>query len=313
MSKRSPDFEATTHAPSGWVGPGLLLAGGVGIGLAPIGLRLGLDDLGPFAIAFWRFAFAAPLLFVILCVVKRRLPRPPNGFIVLAGVCHALNMAVWHWGLTLTTVANATFISNMGYVAVGLTAWIFLSLRPGRVWAMAASVAVLGALILSQGGEGGGKADLRGDFLALCSGVFVSFYIVAASVARRTLEALDAVFWLTVVEVGVGALVVLAAGEPFLPDRVEGFAAPLFLAVVSHVAGQGLILAGLGRTAPAIAGVMLLVQPVVAAAISWRLFDEPLTGLQISGAVLILIGVFLAQRGPSDKKASQLALRSGVD
>ena len=35
-------------------GPLMVLAGGICIGFAPIGLRLGLDDLGPQAIAFWR-------------------------------------------------------------------------------------------------------------------------------------------------------------------------------------------------------------------------------------------------------------------
>ncbi|MEL6664303.1 MAG: EamA family transporter, partial [Pseudomonadota bacterium] len=51
-----------------------------------------------------------------------------------------------------------------------------------------------------------------------------------------------------------------------------------------------------GRTPAAIAGVLVLVQPVTAAAISWQLFDEPLNGLQGFGGLLILTGVYLAQR-----------------
>ena len=72
---------------------------------------------------------------------------------------------------------------------------------------------------------------------------------------------------------------------------------PLFLAIVVHVGGQGLIILGLGHTPTAIAGVLILVQPVVAAAISWQLFEEPLTPLQAGGGFLILLGILISQRG----------------
>ena len=108
--------------PRAWVGPLLLLAGGVFIGLAPIGLRLGLDDLGPQAIAFWRYIFAIPLLLVLLVAIEQRMPAKINGYVVLAGIFFALDIALWHWGLTLTTVANATFIVNLGNVCVGFMA-----------------------------------------------------------------------------------------------------------------------------------------------------------------------------------------------
>ena len=53
----------------------MVLMGGICIGFAPIGLRLGLDDLGPQAIAFWRYTFAMPVLFLLVLLVERRLPR----------------------------------------------------------------------------------------------------------------------------------------------------------------------------------------------------------------------------------------------
>jgi hypothetical protein len=67
---------------------------------------------------------------------------------------------------------------------------------------------------------------------------------------------------------------VLATGETFLPQSLAGFQVPIFLALVSQIAGQALIVTGLGRTSAAVAGLLVLVQPVVAAAVSWRLFGE---------------------------------------
>lgn len=284
--------------PRAWVGPLLLLAGGVFIGLAPIGLRLGLDHLGPQAIAFWRYIFAIPLLFILLVAIERRMPARINGYVVLAGTFFALDIALWHWGLTLTTVANATFIVNLGNVCVGFIAWLFLKEKPKPIWFAAVLVAVIGAAALSLGGEPGGKSDIRGDVLAIGAAIMVSGYMLCSKLARNRLGAMDVIFWLTVVEAVVAGFMVIISGESFMPPTLAGFAAPAFLALAAQIGGQGLIIAGLGRTPAAIAGIIVLIQPVVAAAISWQLFDESLTAIQGGGAALILFGIWMSQRRP---------------
>ncbi|MHA7857319.1 MAG: DMT family transporter [Henriciella sp.] len=287
---------SATTAPA-WFGPLMVLMGGICIGLAPIGLRLGLDDLGPQAIAFWRYLFALPVLFLLVLLIERRRPAKPNRFVIIAGVCFALDIGLWHWSLTFTTVANATFLVNLGNICVGLTAWIFLKERPTWIWGLAVLVACAGAAALSLGGGAEGKADIRGDLLALGAAVLVSCYMVASKIARRTLGGIETIFWLTFVEVCVAAMLVLGFQERFLPAELSGLLVPLFLAIFVQVGGQGLIITGLGHTPAAIAGVLVLVQPVVAAAISWQLFDEPLAPLQAGGGFLILIGILIAQRG----------------
>lgn len=279
-----------------WLGPLMVLGGGIALGFAPIGLRLGLGDLGPQAIAFWRYLFAIPMLFVLVLAVSRRLPAKPNRAVILAALFFTLDMALWHWSLTMTSVSNATFIVNLGNVLLGLTAWAFLKERPGFKWAAAALLAIAGAAALSLGGQNLTGGALRGDLLALAAAVFVSFYMMFSKLARRTLGGIEAMFWLSVFETAFAFLVLLASGEPILPASLAGFAMPLALAVIVQVAGQGLIISGLGSTDTAVAGILVLAQPVVAAAISWSLFNEPLTTLQGAGAGLILVAVWLAQR-----------------
>ena len=290
-----------------WLGPALVLCGGICIGFAPIGLRLGLGELGPQAIAFWRYVFALPILLVILVGIERRAPARPVAPIILAGVCFALDIGLWHWSLERTTVANATFIVNLGNVCVGVLAWLILKERPTPIWVAAVAIAITGAGFLSLGGPAGGKSDLGGDLLALGAAVMVAFYMLYSKVSRVSLGAMDVIFWLTATEAVVALGLTLVSGEALLPERPEGFLAPLFLAIIVQVGGQGLIIAGLGRTPAAIAGVLILVQPVTAAAISWRLFDEPLNGLQAGGAALILAGVFLAQRGAARRPVKSMS------
>ncbi|MEM9180206.1 MAG: DMT family transporter [Pseudomonadota bacterium] len=290
------ELTAQRHMPV-WFGPLMVFMGGACIGLAPIGLRLGLDDLGPQAIAFWRFTFAAPVLFLMVLVMRKGLPSRPNKFVIIAGTCFACQIALWHWSLTMTTVANSTFIVNIGNICVGLTAWIFLRERPTQMWFLAVLIAIIGAAALSLGGGAEGKADLRGDLLAFAAAILVSCYVVASKVARRSLSGIEAIFWLTAVEALVAGFLVMAFREDFLPANLNGMLAPLFLALIVQIGGQGLIITGLGHTPAAIAGVLIVVQPVVAAAISWQLFNEPLLPIQAGGGLLILLGIFISQRG----------------
>ena len=292
-----PGPSAAQSLPA-WVGPLAVLGGGICIGFAPIGLRLGLNvgELGPQSIAFWRYLLALPILFSICLALEKRLPTRPSPMVILAGICFALDIGLWHWALERTTVANATFIVNLGNIGVGFAAWLFLKERPSLNWLAAVLIAVTGAAMLSLLGPAGGKADIRGDLLALGAAMLVAGYMLFSKLARGQLSAIDAIFWLTATEVCVAALLTLSSGEMLLPSRAIDLAAPLFLALVVQVGGQGLIIFGLGRTPAAIAGVLVLVQPVTAAAISWQLFDEPLNTYQGFGALLILAGVLLAQR-----------------
>ncbi len=301
MSESTGPASALAPPVRAWLGPALVMCGAIGIGFAPIGLRLGLAELGPQAIAFWRYVLALPILLLLLIVIERRLPARPVAPIIIAGACFALDIGLWHWALERTTVANATFIVNLGNVCVGLLAWLILKERPTAIWIGAVAIAVLGAGFLSQGGGADGKASLSGDLLALGAAFMVAFYLLYSKVARVSLGAMDVIFWLTATEAVVALALTLVAGEALLPARAEGFLAPLFLAIIVQIGGQGLIIAGLGRTPAAIAGVLMLIQPVTAAAISWRMFEEPLNTIQVLGAGLILTGVFLAQRGAAQR------------
>lgn len=299
MSEPLQPAPVAAHPLSAWIGPLSVLAGGVCIGFAPIGLRLGLSysELGPQAIALWRYTLAAPVLFAICVILEKRPPSRPTPMIVLAGVCFALDIGLWHWALERTTVANATFIVNLGNIGVGLAAWLFLKERPTVNWLVAVVIAVTGAGFLSLAGTPGGKTDLSGDLLALCAALMVAGYMLFSKLARGKLSAIDAIFWLTVTEVCTAVMLTLTSGERLLPTSLTDLAAPAFLALVVQIGGQGLIIFGLGRTPAAIAGVLVLIQPVTAAAISWQLFDEPLNTFQGFGALLILAGVMIAQRG----------------
>jgi drug/metabolite transporter (DMT)-like permease len=80
------------------------------------------------------------------------------------------------------------------------------------------------------------------------------------------------------------------------PVTLAGWGVLAALALVTQVGGQTLIAYGLGHLPAHVSALGLMFQPVVAAAAAWVLFGERLSGLQFTGAAIILVGVWLAKR-----------------
>lgn len=270
----------------------VLFAGACVIGLAPILVRL--SEAGPASAAFWRLLFAMPIL-AVMARANGGIGRPSR-WSLAAGVTFALDLGFWHYGIAFTSVGKATVLTNLTPVVVTAVAWIFLRQRPARLFLAAVSLAVAGAAIMAmaKGAGAPGRNPPLGDTLSLITAGWYALYFLAISAGRRSEPASRLMFWSS----AIGAPLLFAAAallhEPLWPAGAGGWAACLALGVM-HVAGQGSIAWALGRLPPSTAAVTVLVQPVVAALLGWRLFGEVFGGWQLVGAAVALSGVVLAQ------------------
>jgi drug/metabolite transporter (DMT)-like permease len=271
------------------------------IGFAPIGMRL--SEVGPQATAFWRFAFALPILAVLAFSLPRE--KAPHGLgarqfwlLIIAGLFFGLELGLWHIALGLTSVVNATLASNMTPLIVAAAGFILFKERVTRMFVIGAAVAIAGAGMLSAARAGsGGSASLIGDLFGLASAFGYAVYLILVGRARRTVDVRTVMLVTTAAAAVYAFAAAHALGETFWPQTWIGWLIVAALGVVTQVGGQGLIAAGLGRLPLAIGAVVLWVQPVTAAALSWVLFGEALGPMALFGAALVLGGVWIAQRG----------------
>lgn len=270
-----------------------MVAGAIAVGYAPIGLRL--SEFDPQATAFWRFILAIPILAVLALRFEGGI-RKPTAFSLLTGLFFGLDIALWHAALVRTSVANATFIVNLGAIAVGLLAWLLLKERPSKLWPLAAIVAVIGAWLLSSGASAGGVGATQGDLIACIAACALAFYFLFGKLARRKDPPINVIFWATTASATVALISSLIMGERIVPASTHELLMPLSLAVIAHGAGQTLIMAGLGRTSAGLAGLLILFQPITSAIAAAGMFGENLGAIQLLGAALILVGVWLAGR-----------------
>ena len=279
-----------------------LLLGAVGIGFGPIFVRV--SELAPTATAFHRAFLAVPVLWLWCVLERRRRPevlRPADkgdiAKLILAGLCFAGDLAAFHWSIVTTTVANAILLLHFMTIFVTLGAWMLFRERPRPVFLAGLATAIAGAGILMGESFSLSVKQLGGDALGLLAALFYAGYILIVGRLRARFSTATIMLWTTASMALALISIVWISGENIIPKTGNGFAILLGLALISHAAGQGLIAYGLAHLPAAFGSVVLLFGPAVSAVLAWILLAEPLSLLQILGAVVVLAGIELARRG----------------
>lgn len=278
----------------------VLVLGAALIGLVPIGVRLALTGdgatLGPLSVAFWRFALAAPLLWWWSARARGDGAPPRRGLLAGCGLLFACDIGCYFVAIQRTSVANATLLSNFAPLFVAAGAALMGRASGGLAALGGALIAIAGgALLVVDQVRFGAPASLVGDAFGLLSAAFYGGYQLAIASLRRDQPAVRIMAAVATVGALVLAPVALVAGEALLPARGRDWAVLVMLAVVTQIGGQGLITWALAHLAPVFSSVVLLVQPVVAAALAWWLFGEAFGALQGLGAALVLAGILVAR------------------
>jgi drug/metabolite transporter (DMT)-like permease len=278
------------------------MAGAALIAFAPILVRL--SELGPQATTFWRFALALPILAVAAGIRLRMGGGPPSmresGLIFVAGALFGMDIALWSAALAFTTIANATLLSNMTPIFAAAAGWLLFKERLNAGVTLGAAVGLAGAVTLALARAHPTAEDAAngwfGDALALFSALWYAGYLLIV----RAMGARVRLAWLMLIaSAGACALAFVATivmGESFWPATWRGWLILLALGVLVQIGGQGLIAYGVARLPIAISTVLLWVQPVAAAALSWVIFNEALGPWAFVGAAMVLGGVWVVQR-----------------
>jgi drug/metabolite transporter (DMT)-like permease len=287
----------------------LAIAGVVGISFSAIFVKEA--DVSPSTAAFFRNAYAVPVLFLVWLSIRSQ-DRRPAAFrlmAVAAGVFLALDLTVWHRSIDLIGAGLATVLANTQVVFVGLIAWVYFRERPTRLALLTVPVVFAGVVLIS----GLGRSDAFGDdpvpgvIFGVLSGIAYSGFLLLFRASNRDLAPVGGPLLDATVGAAIGALI---AGVSSDPDFSFGFQWPehgwlLALAMVAQVAGWLLIASALPRMPALETSVLLLLQPMLTVLWGLLIFTERLSALQWAGVVLVLGGVAaLTLRGSVERPAS---------
>jgi drug/metabolite transporter (DMT)-like permease len=255
-----------------------------------------LIDVGHTAAGFWRVALALPLLGVLWW------PRRTRGagagdlkWLWLAGAFFAADLAVWHQSIRFTSIANSTLLANLApiFVTAG-SVWLFRDRISGRFLG-GLVLALCGSALLVASSFEISMQTVLGDVLGMVTALFYAGYLLTVSHQRRDTSTIELMWWSTLACAVVLLPVTLATGETFWPRSAQGWGVLLGMALISQVAGQGLIAWAMAHLPAAFSSVSLLVQPVAAALLAWVLLAEAFGALQALGGAVVLAGIVICR------------------
>jgi len=279
-----------------------LLAGAVGIAFAPIFVRL--SPVGPSATAFWRMVLSLPPLWLWM-FVKRKGPeqqRPPAYpsdylFLIISGLFFAGDLAIWHWSIKLTSVANATLLVNFAPVFVTLGGWMIFHQRVRVIFLLGMGLALSGMTLIAGDSLKMSLHYFWGDALSFTSALFYAGYLLTIKYLREHFSTSIIMAWSGLITAVALLPITLLSGESLFFHGIQGWAVLVGLALISQVSGQGLITFALAHLPASFSSVALLVQPVTAAFLAWVLLNEAIGVWQAFGGLLVLFGILVAKRG----------------
>jgi inner membrane transporter RhtA len=271
--------------------PGLVL---VGIASVQIGAAFATKlfvHLGPAGTVLVRVLFAAVVLFAIWRPRLRAHTARDLRLAVLFGLSLALMNLTFYEALDRIHLGIAVTLEFVGPLGVALAG---SRTRLDLVWALlaAAGVALLG---------GFGPANLTGILLALTAGGFWAAYILLNARVGRAFSGGDGL-----------AIAMLVATLPLIPPGIidggsnlldPGYlAAGLAVAVLSSAVPYSLELEALRRIRPQLFGVLMSIEPAMAALAGLVVIGQGLSAVEVLAIALVVIassGATFGARGPA--------------
>jgi drug/metabolite transporter (DMT)-like permease len=287
----SPPAAATSGANA--LAIGALLLGATAIATSALFVKV--SETGPVATAFWRVFLALPLL-GLWSALDRRSSRGANfsndrSLLIAAGLFFAGDLAVWHWSIVLTSVANSTLLANLAPIFVALTAWLIFRNRLSGRFLAGLIIAVAGMALLIGGDFQLRGRELIGDALGVVTAMFYAGYQLVVTKLRTRVATSALMAWSGVVTALVLLPIALISGEQMLPVSTTGWVKLAGLALISQVAGQSLIAYAMAHLPATFSSVGLLFQPVMATLFAWLLLGEAVSALQLAGGATVLVGI----------------------
>jgi drug/metabolite transporter (DMT)-like permease len=286
-----------------------VLAGVLGaLVIAFSGILVRLAEVSPSTAAFFRCAYALPVLALLAWLEDRRYGQRPLRERVplwVAGLMFAADLTFWHHSIEAVGAGLATVLGNIQVLLVGLIAWVALGERPDNR-ALAAIPVVFAGVVLISGvvGEGAyGDDPLMGVIFGLLTAITYALFILILrqgnlDVRRPAGPLFDATLGGAVFSALGGIMV----GDIQWAPGLESQAWLVLLALSSQVLGWLLISVSLPRLPALLTSIVLMLQPVSTVFLAALLLSEAPSSVQLAGVAIVIAGVAVATVKPRERE-----------
>ncbi|MCG2610053.1 DMT family transporter [Flavobacterium sp. SM15] len=243
--------------------------------------------------AFYRMAIAFALLLPIV-LFKKKLEKPNTRtawIIVLCGICFGSDIAVWNIAIQKSTATQATLLTNLAPIWVGLGMFFFLPEKPNRNFWIGAFLALVGMVVLI-GTETfyQFKFDI-GFVFGILSGVFYAIYMLLSKYVLRQMSSLSFITYsMAVSSLFIGGIC-LVYKQPFFGFSTSVWGVLVVQGIVCQLIAWTLLSYVTQKMEANRVSLSLLSQVLVTSLIAWLFLGEIITLQMLIGGLIILIGI----------------------
>lgn len=268
-----------------------LLIGILCISIFPVIVRMNLTS--GLISAFYRMAIATVII-LPFAIYKKKL-RLENYKVLLpiivCGVLFASDIAVWNISIQNSSATQATLLTNLSPIWVGVFSLLFLNFRPRKSFWLGTLIALVGMAVF-VGIETILNLQLNfAFFLGILSGVLYALYIL---VSKRVLEKMEVIAFITysmIFSTVFLLLINVSFGEEFFGFSNKGWISLFVQGIVCQLIAWLLISYATQNMRATRVSLSLLSQAIFATILAAIFVNEKITNIQMIGSVIVLAGI----------------------
>lgn len=259
-----------------------------------------LENIGTFTLAFLRF-FIASYLVLPFTYNKLRVRREHILNLTLASIFGiTLNISLFFIALSLTASINVPIIGSTGPVMLLIASSIFLreKLKPKVINGLFLSLIGILLIIIVPVYKTGIDTSILGNLLLIGATISSVIHTILMKKITNYYDAITLTFWSFFISsiTFFPFMLYETATIGFLPGLdIKGIIGILFGAFLSSAAAYGLFQYAVKNMHASETGIFTYLDPFPAIIIAIPLLGEKLTAEYILGAVLVFLGIYLAE------------------
>jgi drug/metabolite transporter (DMT)-like permease len=210
---------------------------------------------------------------------------------------------LYFFAIKLLPVGIALLFEYMAPLLVAL--WARFGQRQrvkNRLW-YGLALSLVGLAFVAEVWKGSLQLNGWGVVAGLAAAVLLCFYYVLGAKGVTQRDTISLTFWAFAVSGLAGLIVAACRPGAIFPMHVFSqtshgvpvWALAIYLIVGGSIASYLLVAAALRHLPPTSVGIIGMVEPVIASGVAWVVLSERLTGAQLIGGALVLVGVGIAE------------------
>lgn len=268
-----------------------LICGILCISIFPILVKLRLTS--GLISAFYRMFFAVILLLPYVLLSKNfKLPSLKLTLLaMLCGILFSSDVAVWNIAIQDSSATQASLLTNLSPVWVGIGSFLFLKSKPATNFWIGTIVSLFGMVTL-VGFEFFIDLNFNQAFLfAVLSGILYSIYLL---VSKNVLSEVDVLSFMTISlftsSIYLGILC-YSLNEPFTGFSNTAWFVLVLQAVICQLCAWLSISYATQHMRATRVSLSLLSQAVITSILAWLFLEEKITLQMVFGGIILLFGI----------------------